>query len=120
LNQIEIIAIAAHETIKKFCDENGETTNLHWNECPEWQKHAAIANVKFVLETDNVTDEMLHDFWMKDKLEHGWKLGDVKDTELKIHPCLVPFEEISEYQQMKDRLFINTVQLLDSKSYDYN
>lgn len=42
---------------------------------------------------------------MKEKIEDGWVYGDEKDTEKKTHPCLVPYEELPEFQKKKDALF---------------
>lgn len=109
MNVIQIAQVA-HESIKAFCDVSNELTNLRWDECPDWQKQSAIENAKFVLDNqDNITDEMMHIQWMNDKLNNGWKYASIKDEMLKTHPCLVPFDELSEYQQIKDRLFINVV-----------
>jgi hypothetical protein len=30
----------------------------------------------------------------------------VKDPEAKTHPCLVPYDDLPEYQQLKDRVFL--------------
>jgi hypothetical protein len=49
---------------------------------------------------------------MKDKLEAGWVWGPVKSSENKTHPCLVPFEELPEFQKKKDKLFCAIVDAL--------
>jgi hypothetical protein len=46
---------------------------------------------------------------MKQKLEEGWKYGEIKDVEKKEHPCMVPYEELDLNQKAKDSLFIAVV-----------
>lgn len=41
-----------------------------------------------------------HDLWMRERLESGWQYGPVKDTERRLSPYLVPWEQLSE--QIKD------------------
>jgi len=50
-----------------------------------------------------------HENWLNEKLEHGWKWGAEKDAELKTHPCIVPYEQLSVEQRMKDYLFSGVV-----------
>jgi X-X-X-Leu-X-X-Gly heptad repeat protein len=41
--------------------------------------------------------------WSWEKRLNGWTYGDVKDSRKKKHPCLVPYEELSENEKEKDR-----------------
>ena len=59
------------------------------------------------------TDEAaLHDAWMKDKIEDGWVHGEAKNVDKKTHPCLVPFNQMPEFQQKSDKLFCAIVDAL--------
>ena len=49
---------------------------------------------------------------MQEKINDGWVYGEVKDAEKKTHPCIVPFEELPEFQQKKDALFCAIVDSL--------
>lgn len=42
---------------------------------------------------------------MAHKLADGWKFGPVKDPIAKLHPCLVPFEDLPKEEQTKDFIF---------------
>jgi len=53
-----------------------------------------------------------HNSWMKEKIDTGWVYGKTKDAEAKTHPCIVPFEELPEFQQKKDGLFCAIVDAL--------
>ena len=44
-----------------------------------------------------------HDRWMAQKLAQGWTYGPVKDSARKLHPSLVPWEDLPEAEKDKDR-----------------
>lgn len=46
-----------------------------------------------------------HDLWMREKTERGWRSGSERDDEKKIHPCLVPWENLSDDDRQKDIMF---------------
>ncbi len=41
--------------------------------------------------------------WSWEKRLNGWTYGEVKDSRIKRHPCLVPYNELSENEKEKDR-----------------
>ncbi len=47
--------------------------------------------------------EDIHDIWSKGRLEQGWRYGPARNDETKEHPCLVPYEELSEEEKEYDR-----------------
>src|SRR5437588_654112 len=46
---------------------------------------------------------MEHDRWMRDKIRDGWRYGPKRDDAARIHPLLVPWEELPESERDKDR-----------------
>jgi hypothetical protein len=103
---LEIIASVCHEANRALCEAYGDTSQVSWEDAPDWQKQSAIEGVKFFLTHPNAKPGDQHDQWMEYKLTEGWKYGPVKDSEKKEHPCIVPFNELSALDQYKDKLFI--------------
>lgn len=50
--------------------------------------------------------EELHGSWMQAYFAMGWVYGDKYDREKKIHPDLVPYEQLGQLEQDKDAVFI--------------
>lgn len=102
---IEAIAKVCHEANRAFCEVLGDSPQVRWEECPDWQRESAIRGVQYVLDYPYAPASAQHDAWMVDKIRDGWVYGEVKDPEKKTHPCLVPFENLPPEQQAKDYLF---------------
>lgn len=45
----------------------------------------------------------VHEVWAKSRMEQGWTFGEDRNDENKKHPCLVPYEELSEEEKDYDR-----------------
>ncbi len=46
---------------------------------------------------------MEHDRWMKEKMAAGWTYGPDRNNALKIHPLLVPYDQLDEKAKNMDR-----------------
>lgn len=106
------IAIVCHQANKAWCESEGDFSQEDWGEAEQWQRDSAIKGVKFRLENPNAGADEQHKAWMADKIKDGWVWGEEKDAEKKTHPCIVPFEELPEFQQKKDKLFKAIVEAL--------
>lgn len=45
-----------------------------------------------------------HNIWAKHRMAEGWRRGDARDDERKLHPCLIPYEELPESEKEYDRM----------------
>lgn len=45
----------------------------------------------------------VHEVWAKTRIEQGWIYGDTRDDLRKQHPCIVPYDELSEGEKEFDR-----------------
>lgn len=106
----EGIARTCHEVNRVYCDANGDFSQKSWNDAPDWQRESALKGVTAAL--SGVSDEELHALWCDEKHQAGWVYGDIKDADAKTHPCLVPYEQLPAFQQVKDTLFRTIVETL--------
>lgn len=44
-----------------------------------------------------------HDIWATQRLADGWRWGKARDDAKKLHPGLVPYEELAESEKVYDR-----------------
>ena len=103
----EAAARAAHEANRAWCLSRGDVSQVSWDEASDDIKQSCLQGVKQVFA--GATPASLHDSWMKNRIEHGWVYGPVKDVEKKIHPCLVPYGELPQEQRAKDEIFLRVV-----------
>lgn len=106
------VAGICHEANRAYCLSLNDYSQPAWTGAPAWQVESAENGVRFHLENPEATPGASHENWMRQKLEEGWSYGPVKDAVTKQHPCLVPFEELSLEQQVKDIWFSAIVQVL--------
>lgn len=45
----------------------------------------------------------VHEVWSKGRIDDGWIYGETRDDTAKTHPCLVPYEELSDSEKEYDR-----------------
>ena len=104
---VDKAAYVLHMTNKAWCEANGDFSQPHWDDMPDWQYHSIKDGMDFHMNNPNAGDSASHDNWMKMKLNEGWVYGPIKNPEANppTHPCLVPFEELPHVQQVKDALF---------------
>jgi hypothetical protein len=106
------IAMVCHQANKAWCEANDDNSQKDWHGAEDWQRQSAIMGVEFRLNNPNAGKDSQHNAWMQDKINDGWVYGDVKDAVAKTHPCIVPFEQLPEFQQKKDALFCAIVDSL--------
>ena len=48
--------------------------------------------------------ENTHDLWAAQRLSEGWSYGPRRDDANKLHPCLVPYDQLPESEKEYDRI----------------
>lgn len=101
----ERIAEVCHEANRAYCKAIGDDSQLPWSEAPDWQRSSATAGVKFKSEFPLSTPADQHKAWLIQKQNDGWMYGPEKNVELKMHPCMVEYDELPAEQRAKDHIF---------------
>ena len=45
----------------------------------------------------------VHEVWAEGRMKEGWTFGEERDDAKKYHPCLVPYEELTDTEKEYDR-----------------
>lgn len=56
-----------------------------------------------VLELTELLARHTHDIWARQRLQDGWRYGPARSDTEKLHPCLVPYEALSDSEKEYDR-----------------
>jgi hypothetical protein len=112
LSKAVSIAVVCHQANKSWCEMNKDYTQKNWFDAEGWQRDSAVKGVEFRLNNPDAGHDAQHNSWMKEKVDAGWMYGEVKDADLKTHPCIVPFDQLPEFQRKKDALFCAIVDAL--------
>lgn len=107
----EQIARVCHEANTAYCYVVGDAALPHWHDLTEDYRQSAIRGVEFTLANAS-TPQLQHDAWMIERISQGWKYGPVLDREAKIHPNLIPYDQLPVAQKVKDQLFMSIVYAL--------
>lgn len=99
-----LIARLAHEANRAYCQSIGDNSQPAWDNAPQWQKDSALAGVE-ANRVGNPSAAENHLNWYAHKLAEGWKYGAFKDPVNKLHPCMVPYDQLPPEQQTKDALY---------------
>jgi len=62
--------------------------------------------------------EELHGSWMQSYYSMGWVYGEKYDRENKIHPDLVPYNQLGQLERDKDAVFIALCEIARQWIYD--
>lgn len=65
--------------------------------------------------------ENVHEVWSQNRINDGWKYGEVRNDANKETPCLVPYSELPESEKEYDRkTAFETIKLIIKLGYKIN
>ena len=61
----------------------------------------------------------VHEQWAQTRISDGWQYGPERDDSKKLHPCLVPYEELPDSEKKYDRISAaSTLKLIKKLGFD--
>lgn len=98
------------EDLARICHEahlalriglNDSADDMHFDALPQERKDLVIDEVRRFREGQSL--ETVHAAWVNWMLERGWRWGIYRNREEKIHPNLVPYDQLPVEEQAKVR-----------------
>ena len=72
-----------------------------------------------LLEQVELVARQVHEVWAKNRMEQGWVYGPERNDAEKKHPCLVPYEQLSEEEKDYDRqTALETLKYIKKSGFD--
>ena len=63
----------------------------------------------------------VHEIWAQERINQGWTYGEKRDDALKLHPCLVAYEDLPEEEKVYDRnTSVETLKLILKLGFKIN
>ena len=56
-----------------------------------------------ILELSELLAQNTHEVWSAGRIHDGWIYGEKRDDAKKHHPCLIPYEQLSDSEKEYDR-----------------
>lgn len=56
-----------------------------------------------IMELSELLAKNTHEIWSVGRMAEGWQYGEKRDDEKKLHPDLIPYEELTESEKKYDR-----------------
>ncbi|OQR58381.1 RyR domain-containing protein [Bacillus sp. CDB3] len=74
---------------------------------------------KDIQELTELISKNTHEVWADQRLQEGWRYGEKRDEDKKEHPCLIPYEELSEIEKNYDRrTSLETIKVILALGYE--
>lgn len=67
---------------------------------------ADISDIELPAELEALAESIsknVHEVWSQNRMNEGWTYGPERNDALRITPCLVPYEELSDEEKAYDR-----------------
>ncbi|MBO4416946.1 MAG: Ryanodine receptor Ryr [Bacteroidales bacterium] len=98
--------------------KNEQNTSPHARYIPAPVDTSDVALPSSLLDLTEVISRNTHEVWARKRIDEGWRYGAQRDEENKLHPNLIPYEELSEEDKEYDRLTaMNAIRLMVKLGY---
>jgi len=108
-NKLIQVGKICHEVHRAYCKEINSKTQPEWVNITNQHKEVILNSVKQILDGKINSPDESHNNFIKVKEEQGWVYSEKYSIENKTNPRLVPFENLSSKDRMKEILFFTIV-----------
>ena len=91
---------------------------MNTNYIPQPIETTDVALPEDLNELIEVMAKNVHEVWAQTRINQGWTYGVERSDVLKQHPCLIPYEELTEEEREYDRnTAIGTLKLISKLGF---
>jgi ryanodine receptor 2 len=91
---------------------------MNTNYIPQPIDTTDVALLEDLNELIEVMAKNVHEVWAQTRINQGWTYGVERSDVLKQHPCLIPYEELTEEEREYDRnTAIGTLKLISKLGF---
>lgn len=81
-----------------------------------------VSRIELPEELQSLTEALarnVHEVWAATRLAQGWRYGAERNDARKEHPCLIPYDELSEEERTYDRkTALETLKLIEYLGFE--
>ncbi len=81
-----------------------------------------VSHIELPAELTPLTEALarnVHEVWAATRIAQGWRYGRERSDLRKEHPCLIPYEELSEEERTYDRkTALETLKLIEYLGFE--
>ncbi len=57
---------------------------------------------RYLLDLADTLARNVHDTWAQERIRQGWQYGPERNDSKKLHPCLVPYDDLPDSEKIYD------------------
>ncbi len=111
---LERIGRTVHSALSAWNEAHDAEGYAPWDTLSAGDKQSTFSSIQFVLDNPGAGPGAQHDQWLEQKRSAGWTYNSRRDNAKKHHPMLIPFDQLSEFEQRKDALLNAVVRALSA------
>lgn len=105
--------------MNKNIDSTSSTNELKQNYTPQPIDTREVVLPEELNELAEMIAKNVHEVWSAGRMKDGWTYGEERNDTEKKHPCLVPYEELTETEKEYDRnTALETLRLITKLGFE--
>ncbi|MBL8831853.1 MAG: hypothetical protein JNL71_05630 [Rhodospirillales bacterium] len=102
MNHVSLARIC-YDAVRAYARTFGERY-VRWDDARPWEQESFSGAAAFLLEAPAATVVDLHGHWLAARMQRGWRHGPVRDATLRLHPALLPWDDVPRRERLKFEL----------------
>lgn len=97
------LARICYDAVRAYSRTIGEPY-VRWDDARPWDQESFADAVVYLLDAPKAEVVDLHGHWLAARMQRGWRHGPDRDVEHRLHPALLPWDDVPERERLKFEL----------------